>query len=62
MINISIDYSMYIALAWIRTNYKDKSEVILTIQSKHTVIRVITLGNHGKKRLYLSIVILLRKI
>jgi hypothetical protein len=25
VINILIDYSRYIALAWIRTNYRDKS-------------------------------------
>jgi hypothetical protein len=62
MINISIDYSRYIELAWIRMNYKDKSKFILTIRSKHTMISAITLVNHGKKRLYLHIVILLRKI
>jgi hypothetical protein len=62
MINILIDYSKHIALAWIRMNYEDKSYVILTIQSKHMMISAITLGNHGKKMLYLHIVILLRKI
>jgi hypothetical protein len=30
-------------------NYKDKSQVILTIRSKHTMISAITLGNHSKK-------------
>jgi hypothetical protein len=62
MINISIDYSKLIALAWIRMNYKDKSQVILTIRSKQTMISAITLGNHSKKRLYLRIVILRRKM